>query len=144
MSAERQAIGRSRGGLTTKLMAMVDKTGRLVRFTLRPGNAAEAPELPTPLDGVLTNELIADKAYDSDPIRISLAAQGIVATIPPRVAGRLFMTSGEESGLSLLWGDLMQAPGPRHCVVAAAGGVHGLRPGRSSGASSESSRAPCK
>ena len=63
MSAERQAIGRSRGGLTTKLMAMVDKTGRLVRFTLRLGNAAEAPELPTPLDGVLTNELIADKAY---------------------------------------------------------------------------------
>ena len=62
VSAERQAIGRSRGGLTTKLMAMVDKTGRLVRFTLRPGNTAEAPELPT----LLTNELIADKAYDSD------------------------------------------------------------------------------
>ena len=32
----RQAIGRSRGGLTTKLMAMVDKTGRLVRFTPNP------------------------------------------------------------------------------------------------------------
>ena len=89
MSAERQAIGRSRGGLTTKLMAMVDKTGRLVRFTLRPGNAAEGPELPTLLDGVLTNELIADKAFDSDLIRLSLAAHGIVATIPPRVNRRV-------------------------------------------------------
>ena len=65
-------------------MVMVDKSGRLVRFTLRPGNAAEAPELPTLLDGVLTNELIADKAYDSDSIRLSLASAGIVATIPPR------------------------------------------------------------
>ena len=65
-SADRQAIGRSRGGLTTKLMAMVDKTGRLVRFTIRPENAAEAPEVPTLLDDGLTGELIADKAYDSD------------------------------------------------------------------------------
>ena len=70
-------------------MAMVDKTGRLVRFTIRPGNAAEAPALPTLLDGVLTGELIADKAYDSDPIRRALASGGIVATIPPRVNRRV-------------------------------------------------------
>ena len=82
-------IGRSRGGLTTKLMAIVDKTGRLVRFTIRPGNAGEAPELTTLLDGVPTGELIADKAYDSDPIRLALASQGIVATIPPRVNRRV-------------------------------------------------------
>ena len=75
-SANRQAIGRSRGGLTTKLMAMVDKTGRLVRCTIRPGNAAEAPELPTLLDSILTGELIADKAYDSDPIGLALASGG--------------------------------------------------------------------
>ena len=88
-SAARQAIGRNRGGLTTKLMTVVDKAGRLVRFTIRPGNAAEAPELTTLLDGVLTDELIADKAYDSDLIRRSLASQGIAATIPPRVSLRV-------------------------------------------------------
>ena len=70
-------------------MAMVEKSGRLVRFTMRPGNAAEAPELTTLLDGVLTGELIADKAYDSDSIRLALASQGIVATIPPRVNRRI-------------------------------------------------------
>ena len=70
-------------------MAVVDKAGRLIRFTIRPGNAAEAPELTALLDGVLTGELIADKAYDSDPIRLSLASQGIVATIPPRVNRRV-------------------------------------------------------
>ena len=70
-------------------MAVVDKAGRLVRFTIRPGNAAEAPELTTLLDGVLTGELIADKAYDSDPIRLALASGGIVATIPTRVSRRV-------------------------------------------------------
>ena len=70
-------------------MALVDKTGRLVRFTIRPGDAAEAPELPTLLDGVLTGELMADKAYDSDPIRLALASDSVVATIPPRVNRRV-------------------------------------------------------
>ena len=63
---------------------MVDDTGNLVKFTLRPGNAAEVHELSTLLDGVPTGEVIADKAYDSNAVRLSLAAQGIVATIPPK------------------------------------------------------------
>ena len=65
-------------------MALVDKTGKLVKFTIRPGNAAENHELPTLLDGVQTSELIADKAYDTNSIRSELAASGIIATIPSR------------------------------------------------------------
>src|SRR3978361_1859024 len=34
---EHQAIGRSRGGLTTKIVALVDALGNLVRFVLLPG-----------------------------------------------------------------------------------------------------------
>ena len=65
-------------------MALVDKSGRLVKFTLRPGNAAESSELHTLLDGVQTDELIADKAYDTDAIRLALDTEGIIATIPPK------------------------------------------------------------
>ena len=83
-SARRQAIGRTKGGLNTKLMAMVDNNGRLIRFTVRPGNVGEAPELPPLLEGLDAGELIADKAYDSDSIRLLLASQQIVATIPPK------------------------------------------------------------
>ena len=36
------------------------------------------------LDGITTREVIADKAYDSDAIRLSLALFGIKTTIPPR------------------------------------------------------------
>ena len=81
-SADRQAIGRSRGGLTTKLMAMVDKTGRLVRFTIRPGNAAEAPEAAHSPRRRPHRRTHSRQAYDSDPIRLALASGGIVATIP--------------------------------------------------------------
>ena len=66
------------------LMALVDRSGRLARFAIRPGNAAENLILGTLLEGVRTEELIADKAYDSDAIRLGLASRGIVATIPPR------------------------------------------------------------
>ena len=82
-SARCQGIGRSRGGLTTKLMALVDKRGRLVRFTVRPGNVNEGHELPALLDSLAVEELIADKAFDSDRIRLMLAALGAVSTIPP-------------------------------------------------------------
>jgi transposase len=65
-------------------MALVDKTGRLVRFTIRPGNAAENLELPTLLEGLAPGEVIADKAYDTNAIRLDLASAGITATIPPK------------------------------------------------------------
>ena len=63
---------------------MVDRTGRLIRFIVKPGNAAENIELPTLLNGVQMDELIADKAYDTDPIRLSLTTSGIIATIPSK------------------------------------------------------------
>lgn len=65
-------------------MAMVDRDGRLLRYGIYPGNAAESPLPPELIDGVRTDELIADKAYDSDTIRNLLADEGGVATIPPR------------------------------------------------------------
>ena len=67
---------------------MVDAFGRLVKFSLKPGNAAESPELATLLDDVATAELIADKAYDTDIARRELAGKGIIPVIPARVNRR--------------------------------------------------------
>ena len=67
---------------------MVDAFGRLVKFSLVPGNAAELSELDTLLDGVPTTELIADKAYDTDIARRQLADKEIMAVIPARVNRR--------------------------------------------------------
>ena len=79
-----EAKGHSRGGLTTKILAATDRRGNLIRYLLLPGNAAEVSGLLPLTDGIATNEVIADKAYDSDHIRKSLAVRGIIAVIPSR------------------------------------------------------------
>ena len=68
-------------------MAATDKNGNLIRYLLLPGNAGESPGLEPLTDGIATkgSVVIADKAYDSDKIRKSLAARGIIAVIPSRV-----------------------------------------------------------
>ena len=77
-----QAIGRNRGGLTTKLIVVTDDLGRLADFTVVPGNAGEAREPITLLADVQTGEVLADKAYDTNAVRATLASRRIVATIP--------------------------------------------------------------
>ena len=66
------------------MLAATDRGGNLIRYLLLPGNAAESPGLVPLTDDIATSEIIADKAYDSDHIFDALAAQGIIAVIPPR------------------------------------------------------------
>ena len=78
-------MGRSRGGLTTKIHALVDAEGRPVRIALTPGQAHDG----TAAGGLLTDlepgtTLLADRAYDSDAIRQQAKEQGVWANIPPK------------------------------------------------------------
>ena len=61
-----QAIGVSRGSLNIKLHAVCDALGNFLRFKLAPGNASGTPELMGLMEGLPGEELLADKAYDSD------------------------------------------------------------------------------
>ena len=78
-------MGRSRGGLTTKIHALVDRHGRPVRLALTPGQTHDgqaAPELLSALpEGAV---VLADKAYDADAIRSLIEAQGAAPNIPAR------------------------------------------------------------
>jgi len=47
-----QAMDRSRGGLTTKVMALTSRTGRFIQVKLKPGNTAEASGLLTLRNGI--------------------------------------------------------------------------------------------
>ncbi|SDX69982.1 Transposase DDE domain-containing protein [Albimonas donghaensis] len=79
-------MGHSRGGLTTTIHALVDAEGRPIRLKLTPGQAGDAPvgtAFVAGLDEGAT--LIADRAYDTNPIREGAAARGVWANIPPRV-----------------------------------------------------------
>ena len=82
-----QAIGKTKGGLNTNLLALADKNGRLVRFSLLPGNAFEAHHLGRLLEGLPVSEideLLGDKAYDTNAVREMLAEMGIEVTIPSK------------------------------------------------------------
>src|SRR5512143_2450628 len=79
-----QAIGRSRGGLTTKIVALVDALGHLVRFVLLPGQRHDSVGVAPLLKDLDFAALLADKAFDSDVIRADLDDRGAVAVIPPK------------------------------------------------------------
>lgn len=81
--AKVQAIGRSRGGPTTKIHALTDGCGRPVAFTLSPGNHADISEAPALLDKCpAPARLLADKGYDAASLRDRLAATDTEAVIP--------------------------------------------------------------
>src|SRR6202035_5046792 len=83
-----QAIGRSKGGMTTKILALTDALGNLVRFTLLPGQRFDTVGVPPLIEGVAFGALIADKAFDSNDIIANLNERGakIVISQHPRRA----------------------------------------------------------
>lgn len=70
--------------MTTKISALVDALGNLVRFVLLPGQRHEINSIDELLAGLSYAALIADKAFDSTALRARIAADGATAVIPPR------------------------------------------------------------
>ena len=79
-----QAMGTTRGGLNTKIHAVVDGAGQPVRLLLSAGNEADITHAETMADEIPATMLVADKGYDSDAFCEWLLERGIQACIPPR------------------------------------------------------------
>jgi transposase len=77
-------MGRSRGGLTTKIHALVEALGNLARWHLTPGQAADVSEAASLLEDVAADAVVADKAYDAQSLIDTITATGAQAVIPPR------------------------------------------------------------
>ena len=82
--AEAQAIGRSRGGPTTKIHIAVDALGNPLRLILTPGQVHDSTQAEALIDGLVPEHVIADKADDIDRIRAYLAFRA-EAVIPPKI-----------------------------------------------------------
>ena len=77
-------MGRSRGGLTTKIHAVVDTNGNAVSLKLTEGQAHDGRSAADMLDTIAGGQiLLADRAYDSDALRAAVAARGAWANIKP-------------------------------------------------------------
>lgn len=83
-SQEEQALGRSKGGFTTKIHALVDGLGNPLRFVLTEGNRHDIVKAEDLIVGIKGANVIADKAYDSDRLREKIVEQNCTHTIPPR------------------------------------------------------------
>lgn len=79
-----QALGRSRGGFSTKIHTVVDALGNPLRFLLTAGQRHEITQAKTLLDDLEFEQVIADMAYDADDFLDFIAAQGAQPVIPAR------------------------------------------------------------
>jgi transposase len=78
-------MGRSRGGLTTKIHALINQDGLPIRFELTPGQDNDAPICKTLLTTLQPGQyLLGDKAYDVDWIRDMIWEQGVIDVIPSK------------------------------------------------------------
>ena len=85
---QNQAIGKSKGGMTTKILALTDALGNLVRFILLPGQRFETVGVEPLIEGIDFGALLGDKAFDSNAIVAVLNKRGakIVISQHPRRA----------------------------------------------------------
>ena len=82
--SQHQATGRSRGGRTTRIVALCDALGSLVRFVLPPGQRRDTIGARPLIEGVAFAALLGDRAFNIDWLRADLDARGAAAVIPPR------------------------------------------------------------
>lgn len=76
-------MGRSRGGLTTKIHTLVDEKGRPLRLLITPGQDHDTTGGAHLLQKLGSRTVVlADKGYDADWIRTQIKAQGATANIP--------------------------------------------------------------
>lgn len=77
-------MGRSRGGLTTKIHALVDANGMPIRLKLTEGQAHDGRSADDMVEEIGDGQiLLADRGYDSDRLRTNLAERGAWANVKP-------------------------------------------------------------
>ena len=83
-----RCMGRSRGGLTTKIHALVDADGNPIALKITEGQAHDGKSATDLLDALGEGQiLLGDCAYDSDALRQSVAERGAWANIKPMPGG---------------------------------------------------------
>ena len=77
--------------MTTKIVALTDALGNLVRFVLLPGQRCDIIGVPPLIDNIAFEGLIADKAFDTNAITAELDQRGakvIISQHPSRAQRR--------------------------------------------------------
>src|SRR4051794_35844976 len=82
-----QALGRSRGGFSTKIHLKTDFGGLPIAFDLTPGQASDSRHFSILLDlgpDITPRAVVGDKGYDSKANREAARSRGICPVIPTK------------------------------------------------------------
>lgn len=79
-----EAVGKSRGGLSTKIHAAVDALGNPVRLLLTAGQASEYGQFLRLIKGFSADYVLAGKEYDSNEFIAAVGKTKAEPVIPPR------------------------------------------------------------
>jgi putative transposase len=82
--ADAQGLGRSRGGLSTKIHAAGDALGLPLRLIGTPGQRNDITAAHDLVDGLDAGALLADKGYDAGHLIEKLEKTGTEIVIPPK------------------------------------------------------------
>ena len=82
--SQNEALGRSRGGLSTKIHMVTDAQGQPLRFILTGGLVSDYKPADQLLENIQSSFVLADKGYDSQHLVDLIQAQGAEAVIPPK------------------------------------------------------------
>src|SRR5579859_532001 len=85
---ESQALGRSRGGFSTKIHVAVTSEGQPAKLHLTEGQRHDVTCAEILLEDLAPQHVIGDKGYDSDPLRDKIRSLGAKPVIPSRRAHR--------------------------------------------------------
>ena len=83
---ETNALGRSRGGFSTKINARTNAEGLPIGIVITPGQAHDVTAYPALMEEVDDDpeQMLADKGYDSDAVRDDIEERGGEAQIPSK------------------------------------------------------------
>ena len=89
--SERNALGRSRGGFSTKIHARTNAEGLPIGIVITPGQAHDVTAYPALMEEVDDNpeQMLADKGYDSNAVRDDIEKRGGAAMIPTRATRKV-------------------------------------------------------
>lgn len=82
-TAAAEALGRSRGGFSTKIHVACDGLGKPVKILVTPGQAHDVTQGPALIADCAANKVIADKAYDSNALLEQIYSREAEPVIPP-------------------------------------------------------------
>lgn len=83
-SAEKQGFGKTKGGRNSKLNALTNGQGKLIRLKLVQGNESDMKSACEVIGDARGLIILGDKGYDSDAIRKYIHDSGGIANIPGR------------------------------------------------------------